>query len=134
MTLPGPQKGRGGGVRKAWWGGGTRNRGVLKGSRQWAPLPGSPKHKDQGPSPWQGGRGHLAVQGGAWPPEDTVSVGAGFCHLFFPYINFSSFCDEFNFSVCLSSSATAASSPVSGFLPGAGVSPAMVPRTLVLCS
>lgn len=98
------------------------------------PYQAAPNTKTGAPLPGRGAGDTLAVQGGAWPPEDTVSVGAGFCHLFFPYINFSSFCDEFNFSVCLSSSATAASSPVSGFLPGAGVSPAMVPRTLVLCS
>lgn len=54
-------------MRKAQQGGGARGRGTLEGSRRGAPLPGSPKCRDGGPTPWAG------VAGGAWQSEGERS-------------------------------------------------------------
>ena len=68
-TFPRPPKGRGEGVRKAWWGRGARGRGMLEGSRWGAPLPGSPKCRDRGPAPQAG------AAGGAWQSEGNTAPG-----------------------------------------------------------
>ena len=71
-------------MRKARRGGGARGRGTLGGAGGGHPCQAAPSAETGAALPGQGRLGGLVVRGGLWPPEDTVSVRAGFCRLLPP--------------------------------------------------